>query len=272
MSYNANVFEIMIASPSDVPEERQIVRDILNEWNVLHSRDRQTIIMPIGWETHSAPDLSDRPQQIINDRLLSHADILVGIFWTRLGSHTGKAASGTVEEIEQHLSKKRPVMLYFSDTPVALSSVDREQYDKLNEFKDWAMKNGLIETYISKDQFRDKFRRHLSQTMTRIISDQLPDFVEIFEKNLSTNLSSEALELLKEAVKDENGIVMHRSNIGGEGIYANHRQLNEKNARSSAIWIGAKDELISQGFLVRASDAVSKVTRSGYDYIENLRS
>ncbi|WP_298962316.1 hypothetical protein [uncultured Methylobacterium sp.] len=272
MSYNAHVFEIMIASPSDVPDERQIIREVINEWNVLHSRDRKTILMPIGWETHSAPDLSDRPQQIINDRLLSHTDILVGIFWTRLGSHTGKAASGTVEEIEQHLSDNRPVMLYFSDTPVALSSVDREQYEKLNEFKVWAMKKGLIETYTSKKQFRDKFRRHLSQTMTRVIGEQKPNLVENIESFPSKRLSAEALELLKEAVKDEHGMVLHRAHIAGEGIHTNRRQLNEENARSSAIWVGAKNELISHGFLVRTSEAISKVTRSGYDYIENTKS
>lgn len=269
MSYSANVIEVMIASPSDVYDERQIVREILTEWNVVNSREHEVVVMPIGWETHSSPDLGGRPQQIINDSVLSHADILVGIFWTRLGSPTGKAASGTVEEIEEHLDKGRPVMLYFSDTPAIPSSVDKEQYEKLVEFKNWAKTKGLIESYTSKDVFRNTFRRQFAQTIARMTTAEQPDFVQVFEQNLKADITPEALELLKEATKDRGGIVMHRSYIGGEDIITNNKTFNDADARSIAVWSGAKDELIYNGYLSISNEDVSKVTRKGYEYIES---
>src|ERR1039458_1446912 len=125
MAYDAKVVEIIIASPSDVADERQIVRDVIAEWNAVYARDRTVVLLPVGWETHSSPELGGRPQQIINDRLLAHADVLVGIFWTRVGSPTGKAISGSIEEIEEHHRQGKPVMLYFSNVPVALNSVDQ---------------------------------------------------------------------------------------------------------------------------------------------------
>lgn len=100
MSYLANVLNVMIASPSDVIQERLAIRDVITEWNTIHARDRKTVLMSIGWETHAVPDMGDRPQAIINKQLLHDADLLVAVFWARLGSPTGVAASGTIEEIE----------------------------------------------------------------------------------------------------------------------------------------------------------------------------
>jgi hypothetical protein len=164
MAYDAKVIEIIIASPNDVKEERQIVRDIIGEWNAVHARDRSVVLLPLAWETHSSPELSGRPQQLINDRLLAHADILVGIFWTRVGTPTGKAVSGSIEEIEEHHRSGKPVMLYFSDVPVAPDSVDREQYAKLTEFKR-AQGEGLVEYFGNREDFRNKFHHQLPLTL-----------------------------------------------------------------------------------------------------------
>jgi hypothetical protein len=91
----AKVLNVMIASPSDVSQERQIARNVIAEWNTVHS-DRKTVLIPVGWETHSVPDTGDRPQAIINGQLLKDADLLIAVFWTRIGSPTGGAPSGTV--------------------------------------------------------------------------------------------------------------------------------------------------------------------------------
>jgi hypothetical protein len=144
MAYDAKAVEIMIASPSDVAQERQIVREVVAEWNAIHSRARTVVLMPVSWETHSAPELSGRPQQMINDRVLAHADLLVGIFWTRVGTPTGKAISGSIEEIEEHRRHGKPVMLYFSNAPVVPDSIDQSQYEQLKQFKKWAAGEGIV--------------------------------------------------------------------------------------------------------------------------------
>jgi hypothetical protein len=167
MSYDARVVKVMIASPGDVSTERQAVREILNEWNSIHSEDRGLVLLPIGWETHSTPAMGDRPQAIINKQILANCDLLVAMFWTRIGSPTGNAVSGTVEEIEEHLRVGKPAMLYFSSALVCPDSVDEEQYRALKEFKQECYKRGLVEAYDSVGEFRDKFSRQLSQTINR---------------------------------------------------------------------------------------------------------
>ena len=48
MPYNARVLRVMIASPGDVAAERRTVRDVVTEWNHIHSEDRGLVLMPIG--------------------------------------------------------------------------------------------------------------------------------------------------------------------------------------------------------------------------------
>jgi hypothetical protein len=103
----------MIASPSDVSRERRIAREVIAEWNTIHSKDRKTVLMPVGWDTHSVPDTGDRPQAIINGQLLKGSDLLIAMFWTRIGSPTGAAQSGTVEEIEEHIGAGKSAMIHF---------------------------------------------------------------------------------------------------------------------------------------------------------------
>jgi len=136
MSYDAKAFNVMIASPSDVPSERNIVREVVYEWNAVHSQLRRIVLLPVGWETHSSPEMGSRAQAILNEQILNKCDLLVGIFWTRIGTETGEYISGTVEEIEKHVASGKPAMLYFYGQPVEEGSVDKEQYSKLKEFRE----------------------------------------------------------------------------------------------------------------------------------------
>lgn len=69
----------MIASPGDVTEERKIIRDVIHEWNEINSKVTKRALLPVGWETHSAPDLGGRAQEIIN-KSVEHCDLLIGYF------------------------------------------------------------------------------------------------------------------------------------------------------------------------------------------------
>jgi hypothetical protein len=165
MPYSATVFNVLIASPSDVPDERLAIAQSLQEWNTLHSEEQGKILMPVMWETHSVPAMGDRPQGLINDRVVRRCDILIGAFWTRLGSPTGVEESGTVEEVKWFLSNKKPVMLYFSKAHVDLDTVDLGQYQKLKEFKQSIRDRGIQEDYHSIGELKEKLSRHLTIVM-----------------------------------------------------------------------------------------------------------
>jgi hypothetical protein len=161
MAYSARVFRVLIASPSDVEEERDAVVSVIQAWNDLHSRSREIVLLPLRWETHTAPEFGTRPQDVINRAIVDDCDLVVGIFWTRIGSPSGEADSGTIEEIERASSANKPVMLYFSRAEINPHDIDMEQLRRLKLFEDRVKQNSLVETYKSKNQFRDKFSQQL---------------------------------------------------------------------------------------------------------------
>ena len=161
MAYDSRVYRILIASPSDVEEEREIAVRVIQEWNDLYSFSRKVTLLPLRWETHTAPEYGTRPQEIINRTIVDQCDLLVGIFWTRLGSPTGMADSGTLEEIARVGDAAKPVMLYFSKAGIDPDLLDLIQVEKLKEFKSKTYPKGLIENYKSVIEFRDKFSKQL---------------------------------------------------------------------------------------------------------------
>lgn len=170
MAFNARVFRIFIASPSDVKEERDVISRVIQEWNDLHSFDRKVVLLPLRWETHSAPELGKRPQELINLEIVDHADMAVGVFWTRIGTPTGGFDSGTIEEIDRIGKADKLVMCYFSKAKVEIDSIDLEQYAKLKEFKKKTYKNGLVEQYSNIVEFRDLFVKQLEIKIRTLIA------------------------------------------------------------------------------------------------------
>jgi hypothetical protein len=168
MAYDCRVYRILIASPSDVEEERESAVRVIQEWNDLHSSSRKVVLLPLRWETHTAPEYGTRPQEVINRAIVDECDLLVGIFWTRLGSPTGLADSGTLEEIERVGKAGKPVMLYFSGVEIAPNKIDLEQIEKLKQFKEKTYPKGLVESYRKSIEFRDKFSRHLEMKIREL--------------------------------------------------------------------------------------------------------
>lgn len=168
MTRQATVYEILIASPSDTTKERLHISEAIHSWNTVNSLSYGIILEPVLWETHATPEMGDRPQAIINRQLVESCDILVGVFWTRLGTHTGKAESGTVEEIEEFRKAEKPVLLYFSSIPVVLQSIDIGQYTKLLEFKKQCQNNGLVFEFDSPDNLRELLQKHLTSKINSL--------------------------------------------------------------------------------------------------------
>jgi hypothetical protein len=161
MAYDARVFRILIASPSDVEDEREIAVRVIHEWNDLYSHSRNVALLPLRWETHTAPEYGVRPQEIINRAIVDECDLLVGIFWTRVGSPTGIAESGTLEEIERVGTAGKPIMLYFPRVEIDPERIDLTQIERLKKFKEKTYPKGLVENFKKAIEFRDKFAKQL---------------------------------------------------------------------------------------------------------------
>jgi hypothetical protein len=169
MSFKADVYRILIASPGDVGEERQIIPEIVSEWNAVSAFPTKIILMPVKWETHTTPLLGGRPQAVINEQIVRESDLLVGVFWTRIGTGTGVAVSGTAEEIQQFVDAGKPVMLYFSQSPIDPDKIDIDQFTTLKKFRETMRLRGLTETYSGIADFRQKFTRQLALNLNNLV-------------------------------------------------------------------------------------------------------
>jgi len=279
VGYVAKVIDVMIASPSDVPKERLIIRDVIAEWNAIHAKDRKIVLMAIGWETHSSPEMGDRPQAIINGQLLKDADLLVAVFWTRIGSPTGSAQSGTVEEIEEHIGAGKPAMIYFSMAPVRLDSVDDEQYSAVKAFRESLRPRGLVEEYEDLSQFRTKSARQLAQMVIRrfagssTVADHTALVAVVPAPSPMPTLAGTARELLLEAAQDPQGAIMSLQTLGGSHIQTNERAFPTGDARSAAQWKGAVADLERLGLTEdrAGTGEVFFVTDEGYRVADLLK-
>lgn len=274
MPYSAEVYKVMIASPGDVATERQVIRDVVHEWNAVHSEDRAAVLMPVGWESHASPQMGLRPQEVINRQVLKNCDLLIAAFWTRIGSPTGEFSSGTVEEIEEHLSVGKPAMIYFSNQPVKPDSVDAEQYQALRDFKDSCRDRGLIESYDSISEFREKISRHLAQT---VIRNFVPDAIQ---RNNSEarhpavpELSQNAKALLTAVSQDREGTLFKSLLMDGLNIQTNGKRYTFQSSRDRASMESAISQLESNGLVQDRGykGEVFVITEAGYQVADWLK-
>jgi len=161
MSFTANVIRVLIASPSDLVEERKVASETVYEWNTQHAEAESVVLLPVAWETHATPRSGVRPQAAINDQLVDRSDLLIGMFWTKLGTSTGVAQSGTVEEVERFIAAGKPTLLYFSKRPVDPGMIDPKQNKKLKAFKETTQRNALVGTFDSLESLKETISRHL---------------------------------------------------------------------------------------------------------------
>lgn len=279
MVFDARVIQVMIASPGDVNEEREEIRRILHSWNDLHAANYKVVLLPVGWDTHSSSDLSGRPQEIINKRLLNRCDLLVGVFWTRLGTPTGAHDSGTVEEIKKHLQAGRATMVYFSSRPVDPALIENDQYKGVAKFKDWCKGEGLIGTFDSVEDFGRKFERELQHNLRE--NEYLKSLVKI-DKSSSSNelnvaspikISDLAIDMLKNAVAHHKRMIKiqeympHTVFTAGNKDYKSSDQFFGRETYQNAI-----DQLEKNGLIrdIGYSREVFQVTKDGVLYVDQL--
>lgn len=278
MSYDAKVYNVMIASPGDVASERAIIRDVIYEWNAVHSQSRNVVLLPIGWETHSSPEMGASAQAIINKQVLDKCDLLVGVFWTRVGTATDDYASGTVEEIELHIDTEKPTMLYFSSQPVAMDTVNLDQVAQLKSFKDSCRDRGLYESYDSHADFRTKFYRQLQLKLNEsplFLSDlgEVGSNLIKESKIQIPKISTEGRSLLKEASLDNHGSILYLRHIGGTDIQTNGKNvISSGKRREVAKWEQALDELVALDLVVERGQKGEffELTNLGYQIAEMI--
>lgn len=164
------LLNIVVASPGDVQAERDALEKVVADLNQGVAAVLKLRLELVRWETDAYPGFHpEGPQGLIDSILgIEDCDILIGLFWTRFGTPTKDAKSGTEHEIRKAYTAwqktHRPqIMVYFNQksyTPQ--SSKETEQWGRVLKFKEDFPDEGLYWEY-DEGEFEDLVRKHLTQ-------------------------------------------------------------------------------------------------------------
>lgn len=274
----ANVLNVLIASPSDINEERDVVTQSIYQWNDAHFSTTGIVLTPVRWESHSYPASGARPQAIVNKQIVESGDILIGIFGYKLGTPTGAAQSGTIEEIEEFRKAGKHVALYFSTADIPRNA-DRSQLAALETYKKERQRDTLYFEFGDSQALREHLTRHLPKIVHEVstqlgFSDPVQQQVAAVSPQRHPHtpeflpeLSAKEMELLVSAARDSSGQISCRRAIGGDQFFVGSQNLlASPSPRSVAELIGAIRSLVSFDLLeeVGRNGEFYKVTNSGY--------
>lgn len=122
MAYEAVTVLMLISAPSDVPDEDlATVKRTVSQWNWNTGRPSHLTVVPVSWSEHAVAEFGDRPQGVLNAQLVEDADMALALFADRLGTPTGEAESGTLEEIDRMVDAGKHVSVLVNRAPRSLS-------------------------------------------------------------------------------------------------------------------------------------------------------
>lgn len=194
------ILTVFLASPSDLSDERQEIRNAVNRLNKVIGRRLNWNIELMGWED-TLPGFA-RPQAIIN-KDVDTCDLFIGMLWKRWGQSTGEFSSGFEEEFllarSRRLAAQKPeIWLLFKTIDENSLKDPGPQLEKTLEFqKDQVAKKELL--YKS---FRDV------NELSKIIYDDLNAYILDLtlalqsEKVATESVPSKATKEIPENEKD----------------------------------------------------------------------
>jgi hypothetical protein len=243
------VLSILVASPGDVPAERDAVVDAINQWNSEHSRQMKLHLEAVRWETHAYPATGGRPQGFVNQQMADACDLAIAVFGSRVGTPTGEAQSGTIEEIERLRNKGKQVALYFSNAPLA-RDFDEAQYAALKQYRKEREKDSLVWEFSDAKQLKD------------LVSHHLPGLVEEAHQRLRDSGELEQvekeLEKSQQVVSQELKQMVENSESTGDLVAAALGRL-----RTLAFEVGVHKQYPEASLFLKANKDV-KLTRIDY--------
>ncbi len=177
MTKNLPIFTIFLSSPGDVPQERDDAQAVVDAFNKSHDYDDMfATIRLYRWEGEVPPSGKENAQKTVNKYLIlpSECDLVVVIFWTRMGTPTvideREYLSGTDYEYTEALESGKPEIFVYhclQDDPISRNDPDRDeknrQFDTLDQYikKIKYDQKKLIQGYPTHPDFKTEFENYL---------------------------------------------------------------------------------------------------------------
>jgi len=170
MAQQALLVKVFVASPGDTNAERERLEGVVGELNRGIAAELGISLELVRWETHARPGIGDDAQAVIN-RQVPEPDIVIGIFWKRIGTPTPRAQSGTAEELLMAIERWKQtsaseILVYFNQVAYTPLAVDIGQVSELFVFREQLQSAGLLVwEYKGVDDFEAKVRQHLTAAL-----------------------------------------------------------------------------------------------------------
>lgn len=187
MAYTKTVFRIILSSPSDLEKERTIVKEIVDEINETN-KTAPILLQLFMWENDVSPLTNMKPGQYKIDEVfkIEESDMVIGIFYKKIGQPVMGDPSGTDHEIQLAINsfikfKTPEIMLYFKKNLTKvddMSDKELEDYKTMKERKENYYKLGVVQNYNSSMQFEKYIRKHISQFFMRKLNENGKDFLK----------------------------------------------------------------------------------------------
>ncbi|TWB92150.1 hypothetical protein FBZ93_112220 [Bradyrhizobium macuxiense] len=169
-------FRVVVASPSDVLNSRRAVFDGIYELNRALETQRISV-RGMGWEEYVTPGIGTGAQDVINKQLLRDYDILVAVFGVKLGTPTGRALSGTVEEIEHAIANtanpmgQYRVQAYFLDKIDSASSISIDELKRVEDFRRQLEPQGVLyRVFKTEDELQQEVRVNIQRAILEYLN------------------------------------------------------------------------------------------------------
>ena len=238
----------MIGAPSDIKEEVQIAKDVINEWNYVHTELHHKVLLPLHWSISAYPNSGKHTQKIINEQVVDKSDLLICIFGSKLGTPTDTDISGSVEEINEHLKAGKDVMIFFRKNLEIESLDDMQQVEKLLKFKESIKGNALFEEYE-----KNSFKSILSQKLQLFLNNTWlnpnyePKEIELDVVEIKLDKSNLDIPYNGTAYLSVDGIELDKCNIRIEDDFYAYASTSNDKIEIKAYKVGTTKVIVSYG-------------------------
>lgn len=193
--------KLFMASPSDTAKERKVFTEVVNSINRSRAENEGFYLEPVLWEKYAYPE-AENPQVIIN-KLLADAELVVVVFWNKFGAPTKNFPSGTMEELSLSLQKKKDtgipsIKVYFRLPSPPKNVKDTEEQKKIFEVKETIKDVALYKDYSTIEEFKSLLHEHINAWFTDYISKPKKKIKTKPVKKLILNEPSECKSLVKD--------------------------------------------------------------------------
>jgi hypothetical protein len=205
---------VILASPSDVPREREIVHNIIDKLKEEFKENNITFTLK-RWETDADPGFHPKGGQGKIDEVLKifESDLFIGIFYKKVGTPVFDSPSGSQHELKQAIEswkeKGSPdIKLYFKKALIPIDELKDNEIDdfkRIRDLKKELYQYGILQEYETENDFEEMIEKHLRNFLkSKLNGHSVQKYVQ------PTNNKNE-LEQLIEIFKQEEQFLDYKS-------------------------------------------------------------